>query len=267
MKEVVSCFPTPPKDHPLWLEMSGTSYCDGTYRIHRKCSPVTVVEYVLSGGGTVEIDGKVYHPQAGQIYILRQHREQCYRSDAKEPWVKIFFNLRGELADQLLACYGLQDTVLFDGAGLEGLFRRTLADTFDPLLSHEEVHAACALFFHELILHLAQGQMQSKSADGEMLRLQKHLLANLHRIVPNSELAALIFRSEDFCIKKFRCAFGATPYEYQIAQKISAAKKLLRSTRLSIGEIAARFGYSDQHYFSNLFRARCGVSPLQYRKG
>ena len=44
------------------------------------------------------------------------------------------------------------------------------------------------------------------------------------------------------------------------------ARKLLRDSRLSIGEIAARVGYPDPFHFSKTFKNSEGVSPSQFRQ-
>jgi LacI family transcriptional regulator len=48
-------------------------------------------------------------------------------------------------------------------------------------------------------------------------------------------------------------------------RKIAESAKLLRTTTLSIGEIAERCGFSSQFYFSSSFKTRHGVSPRAYR--
>ena len=54
--------------------------------------------------------------------------------------------------------------------------------------------------------------------------------------------------------------------DYQIQQKVFSAKNMLANTNLSVKEIASSLGYEDQHYFSYMFKKRCGKSPTQYRK-
>lgn len=54
--------------------------------------------------------------------------------------------------------------------------------------------------------------------------------------------------------------------DYLILARIEKAKKLLKETFYSIGEIAFNVGYFDQNYFSFLFRKITGVSPRTYRK-
>ena len=53
--------------------------------------------------------------------------------------------------------------------------------------------------------------------------------------------------------------------EYITCKRVDRAKKLLRETDKSSGEIAQEVGYKDPHYFSYVFKKRFGVSPSKYR--
>lgn len=59
----------------------------------------------------------------------------------------------------------------------------------------------------------------------------------------------------------FKLKTGLTPVEYIIQYKMDKARELLRTGRLSVGEVSQYLGYDDLSYFSRLFKKRCGVSP------
>ncbi|WP_420792937.1 helix-turn-helix domain-containing protein [Lentisphaera marina] len=46
---------------------------------------------------------------------------------------------------------------------------------------------------------------------------------------------------------------------------IQASCKLLRSTSLSVAEIAEKCGFSEQNYFARHFKQLVGQSPTQFR--
>jgi AraC family transcriptional regulator len=46
--------------------------------------------------------------------------------------------------------------------------------------------------------------------------------------------------------------------------KIEAAKKLIRSKKGSLTEIAYKLGFSDQAHFCNAFRRATGISPRRF---
>ena len=54
--------------------------------------------------------------------------------------------------------------------------------------------------------------------------------------------------------------------EYVTTLRINHAIRLLDSNqKLSIGEIALEVGYSDQYYFSRVFKKSTGYSPKDYK--
>ena len=65
MKEILKYLPDTQKNMPMSIELFGISYCDGSYHIRRPNSPVTVIEYVEEGCGTVIENGRSYAGAGG----------------------------------------------------------------------------------------------------------------------------------------------------------------------------------------------------------
>jgi two-component system response regulator YesN len=59
---------------------------------------------------------------------------------------------------------------------------------------------------------------------------------------------------------------GLTFTQHLIRIRITRAKQLLTETQLKIYEICDQVGYTDQAYFSRLFKASIGVTPYEYRE-
>lgn len=64
----------------------------------------------------------------------------------------------------------------------------------------------------------------------------------------------------------FKKGKGTTMQAYHSGVQMDEACKLLKSSSLSIGEIASSLGYSDPLYFSRCFHKQYGESPTDYRK-
>ena len=56
------------------------------------------------------------------------------------------------------------------------------------------------------------------------------------------------------------------PNEYLTRYRIQKASLLLEASNLSVGEAAYSTGFSDQLYFSRVFKKYKGISPSQYSK-
>ncbi len=64
----------------------------------------------------------------------------------------------------------------------------------------------------------------------------------------------------------FKRVAGVSVMEYLKACRLAAAKGFLAQTRLPVGEIVERCGFSDSSNFSRTFRAHTGLSPSDFRK-
>lgn len=249
---------------PIRVQLSGISYCDGSYHICRKNSATTVIEYIVKGHGYVTRNGEDVPVYADSVYLLAQGEEQNYYSSGEDPWEKIFINVGGVLPPLLIEEYGLKGKWLFDGKGMKELFLR-VAEISERKEKQDYEEAEVAAIFLEMLARLSKNNEQ-KEHSREALMIKEYIDSNSHRIISNKELAERIYRSQDFCVKLFYKEFETTPYNYQLTSKINIAKRLLRDTTLSVGEISARVGYNDNCYFSALFKEKASVSPREYRK-
>ena len=99
-------------DAPFQLRLAGVSYCDGSYRIERETADFSVVEYIERGTGTLEIDGRQFHPAAGDLYFVPEGSPHRYWSDAKDPWVKLWMNFSGVLGMELRRIFRVEQVFL-----------------------------------------------------------------------------------------------------------------------------------------------------------
>lgn len=78
-------------------------------------------------------------------------------------------------------------------------------------------------------------------------------------------LAAMLGMSPYYFERLFKQSVGHTPHQYILHCRIEKAKQLLRTTQLSIMEIAFQVGCKNHSHFSKLFRKLTGMSPRTYR--
>src|SRR5215831_18411076 len=81
------------------------------------------------------------------------------------------------------------------------------------------------------------------------------------------QLAAVAQLSPYYCARQFRRATGLPPHQYVIARRVERAQQLLQQDRdLSLAEIAACAGFSDQSHFSHHFKRLTGATPGRFRR-
>lgn len=80
------------------------------------------------------------------------------------------------------------------------------------------------------------------------------------------DIAESIMLSPAYLSSLFKKETGENLSDYIQRLRLEKAKGLLRSTHLTIQEIASRIGYTDAKYFSKLFFRMTGARPQDYRK-
>ena len=80
-----------------------------------------------------------------------------------------------------------------------------------------------------------------------------------------SRFAKELFLNTSYLSSLFKKEVGMTLTDYVNKNRIAYARKLLKSTTLSIQDVAASSGIPDIHYFTRLFRRETGISPRAYR--
>lgn len=92
------------------------------------------------------------------------------------------------------------------------------------------------------------------------------LTANLSQHIPIRTLAAQFGVSETSLKNYFRGVYGRTVSEHLHLLRMQTAARLLRETSFSVGDIAARVGYTKQGRFAEVFRKTYGQNPLAWRR-
>lgn len=79
-------------------------------------------------------------------------------------------------------------------------------------------------------------------------------------------LAEKLGYTDYYFSKRFKRETGQSVNEYILSRKLETAKRLLRTTTLSVAELCDRLGMESQSYFTARFRRATGMTPLEYRK-
>ena len=122
-----------------------------------------------------------------------------------------------------------------------------------------------------LIRHVLAPCQPTRRRDGALSRaklravieyVEEHLDADLSL----QQIAAVAHLSAYHFARQFKLATGQPPHQYVIARRVERAQQLLRQDRdLSLVEIAACVGFSDQSHFSHHFKRLIGVTPGRFR--
>ncbi|MBQ7328396.1 MAG: helix-turn-helix transcriptional regulator [Oscillospiraceae bacterium] len=151
----------------------------------------------------------------------------------------------------------------------KSIFKKMLTQSEEDAYSKEYMESLMKILLIELLQDTpTESAPQYPTAshwENEIVDRAMQLISqNLHRRLSLEELAELVHVSVPYLYKLFQVHLGTSPGKYIAKIRIEECKILLREGQLSMGQIAARMGFSSQQQFSRQFSAICGISPTQY---
>ena len=92
-----------------------------------------------------------------------------------------------------------------------------------------------------------------------------HINKYFYKSITLQELADIAALSPYYFSRVFARETGMTPHKYLITTRMANAKFLLKTSQMSVKEIAIRSGFSDESGFCTAFKKQEGMTPNEYR--
>lgn len=89
---------------------------------------------------------------------------------------------------------------------------------------------------------------------------------NLDDDLSNSDLAELHNWHPTYFANRFSQALGISPRNYIVRKRIEKARQLLWVGKMTVAQVAREVGFSDEYYFSRVFKKLTGIPPGKYQK-
>ena len=251
--------------YPFNIEMIGVTYPDPNYFIQRKNSDYFIIEYVVSGKGYLNVNGSSFTLDAGDVYILPPQTAHSYRADKNTPYQKIWCNFYSTVFKKVMHDYNIYDKFVFRAPECKSDFEKLLEIAAGSIIN-DDIWPDVATVLFSVFNKIA---VRYYHADGRMTiaAQAKEILDNsVYDYITVQELSKQLFVSKVRLSSEFKKVYGLSPYGYLLSQRISQAKLFLRSTDMTVKEISEKLCFADEHYFSNIFKRKTGVTPSTFRK-
>ncbi len=229
------------------------------------------IVYIFRGKGEFESDatGHTAIEDGTAIFLFPEvwHR---YRPNKETGWSEYWATFQGDYA-QRLQIYGfLSPEAPLQHIGLHDLVIRHFEAILDRLrfetIGFQQEIAADILAIVAAVLSAAKSRGQS-GGGYELIRRAKSVIEEqTDGALVIENLASAFGLSAGHFRQVFKRHTGLSPYQYHQQLKINRAKSLLRSSELTIKQIAKILGFESVFSFSKLFKKKTNVSPQHWIK-
>lgn len=230
--------------------------------------------------GVMLIDNLAYPFCPGDMFLIpgNTYHHPVFDSPNNRGLIVVYFS--AQFVDQIPSAWIDLKTLLTSPGG--GIKLEVSLQAAELMLEMEVLlHSAGkgdTIICQGIFLHLMSYFAEELSLQNRHLRQKNHTLIKkfskildyIHsNISSNIDLPDLCRRAgmsrSRFC-EEFRVCFGITATQYIQQARLEKSKYLLRSSSLSISEIAYACGYNWPSFFNRVFKQSAGVSPSEFRR-
>lgn len=229
---------------------AGEAFCPPG-RITTPLLRTMLLHYVVSGCGTLHLNGEVYPVKAGQAFILSADSKAQYVSDEKDPWFYRWISFSGKLS----AAFAELPPV-FD-APKDTLCHLSNQQTPHPMLAH-----LLAADLHLLYAAVIEPKNQSRS---HIQRAIDYIEVSYMNPLTIKDIADFVGLNQYYLSKHFKEKTGHTLQQHILDVRMAEAKRYLL-LGYTVKEAAAMSGFKDVANFSKLFKREFGRNPTAWRE-
>ena len=220
--------------------------------------------YVYSGNGQVFIDGKCFEVEKGDSFLVFPIFvfEIVHKGDMKYVWLE-FMGLESAALLSRVA-FTRSEPVLknFGKEGLEQMFEMP-DNTGETYLLYRTGGRIMVL----LSYYIERYPSKTVETQGYVYRACKYIDSNYTtQGFGVKDVVEHIKIDRSHLYRLFKDEMGVSVIDYITRRRVSTAEALLANAKLPIKEVAYSSGFSDQMYFSRVFKKLSGRTPTEFRE-
>jgi AraC-like DNA-binding protein len=230
--------------------------------------------FVTGGKGSIITEKKRYQVKEGMLFYICPNVLHSIEIDAEEPicflsvhfsYAHVSFNdskwaIRDEV--EMLPLHSAQE--LKDYYHIDDIFRK-LVDSWNAKLPGYEF--ITKTLFQQLLIAIFQNirkQNQNYSTSLKVEKIIKYMHHNINNRVTLTELSEMVQLSSTYLSRAFKETTGYSVIEFFNKIKIDKAKELIIEGNKRVKDVAQALGFTDEFYFSRIFKRMEGISPSEY---
>lgn len=146
-------------------------------------------------------------------------------------------------------------------------YERLHSSVFYALETSPSLPAAAEPIISEFLYWISLNKSVPTEIEAVVEEMDAYIRFHYKEAINISELAEKYHFNHSYLTRVFKKQKGQSPLKLINELRINDAGRLLLTTSLSVREISEMLGFTDQHYFSRIFKDFTGLTPKEYRTG
>ena len=245
---------------------TGSFRYESGYYLQRESYDSFLLMYLLNGSCQVTAEDISMQATDGQLVFLDCYAPHTYSTDSG--FEALWLHFDGPLARTYYETIVSEKGALLYPSQPE-MIRKHLYEIYDTFRSKKSIaedalsasitNVLNALLTADVILQTTR-KSQASISDAVL-----HINKYFYKSITLQELADIAALSPYYFSRVFARETGMTPHKYLITTRMANAKFLLKTSQMSVKEIAFRSGFTDESGFCTAFKKQEGMTPKEYR--
>ncbi|MBQ2664579.1 MAG: helix-turn-helix domain-containing protein, partial [Clostridia bacterium] len=257
---------------PFYVSEAGHFMADSDYLTSRETHDSFLLLYTLSGEGSVQTGETVITLAHNYAVIIDCHSPHEYKS-ISENWEFIWIHFGGSGVTPMYDVTYPSGAVC--AASMENApeFEEQLNSIIEDARQNDiegYIHLSSHMhsIFNAVCLAVLENDKVSikHNSANDVREVVRFIEKNYFNPITVDDMIENIHVSKYHFIRRFKRAMGTSPYSYLTNYRINKSKTLLRTTSMSVSEIAEICGFMDTSNFISHFKKHTGQKPLGYRR-
>lgn len=254
----------------LSLYTCGIESCESGHSYGPALRSSYMIHYVLEGKGIYKVNGKTYHLEKNQGFLIEPGNLIYYEADKESPWQYTWIGFSGTKAKDYLK----RTTLSIDNPIFSFPENSNLLTSLNNIVSsskvtsnknliilsklYEFLYLLCEQFPNHEVITTERPQNYIEEA---LLFIHQNYADN----ITVKDIAVHISIDRSYLHRIFKKFINKSPQEYLLAFRMEKAASLLIDSTLKIGDISRSVGYVDALLFSKTFKKAKGLNPSNFR--
>ncbi|MBS6194096.1 MAG: AraC family transcriptional regulator [Clostridiales bacterium] len=257
----------------------GWEVCKPSHRYGPNKRNFYLLHMVCQGRGFLDMDGKKWQLEKGDIFLIPMGKEAWYEADAKEPWSYMWIGFVGVKSEECLEMAGITERKPVRRIQCIETLRKYIDEIMEMRqysYANELKRNGLLMIIFSALVEDYENSLPIKAGTENLLPISiqksnvryavEYIVQHYSETLKINELAEMIGVSRSYLSVSFKKSTGHSPQEFLIAYRLEKAAALLKKTDLPVSAVANAVGYPDQLAFSKIFKRRYGVSPRSYKE-